>query len=384
VAEYPDAIAPDATVLNGQITQTTFIIDKLSSLAIFAKNQICQPISGVNINVQGSKLINPGTPKFNKDYITNGVGAISPSSATVCSNTCNAVSCCLEWDNYTPIMESSSYMIYGTSPIQSVNILPNTSQGFALILGPKTDNSLIAIAIDAGTGDPIENASVLLQGPGYSDTKYTGGSVWSQRDWSGGSGQDNFIDQTKYFQDDGRINTNTNPLALRLGKNGDDYFSSGSLTSSVFDTGTDETSYTTLTWLQGFPDPETAISFQVATSNTNDEETEWNFIGPGGTSDISDAYSVSGTTLNSANNNKRYVRYKVFLSTSNPAKTPVLSSVSINYVSGCPTPGQAMFEGLDAGNNYSATISAAGYESQSFNNINVNGYFILQASLAPL
>ena len=89
--------------------------------------------------------------------------------------------------------------------------------------------------------------------------------------------------------------------------------------------------------------------------------------------------TLSGTTINSINNNKRYVRYKVFLSTTDQQKTPMLSNITVNYVSGCSTPGQVIFTGLTADANYAIIINDD--PEQTFNNIDIIGYFIFQAVL---
>ena len=104
------------------------------------------------------------------------------------------------------------------------------------------------------------------------------------------------------------------------------------------------------------------------------------FTGWDGTNDT--YYTTSGATINSVNNNNRYVRYRVFIST-DQQKTPMLSSVSVNYVSGCPTPGQAMFPGLTANSDYTITVSAQGYQAQTFNSLKISGYFIYQVTLLP-
>jgi prepilin-type N-terminal cleavage/methylation domain-containing protein len=384
--QYPNTSAPDVTVIKSQATQVTFIIDQLSNLSFHALDQTCQPISGVGINIQGSKTISPGIPKFNKNYTSDSSGAIFPTSSSSCSSSCGALSCCLEWDNYAPILVGNTYMVYGTSPIQSANVLPNTSQNFNLILVDKTTNSAL-IAVKDSSGNSIEGAKVELinQGLNYNEIKYSGGSVWNQQDWYGGPGQSNFVNIDQYYQDDGGINSNTIPLALRLSPGVSPYSNYGSLISSTFDTGTDQTSYTALNWQATTEDQVTDIKFQIATSNyinggDGTEGSSWIFLGPDGTNGT--YYTTSGTTINSVSNNKRYVRYKVFLSTVDPQKTPMLSNVSVNYVSGCPTPGQVMFLGLEASENYSLEVSAQGYQPQTFYNLNIDGYFIYQVTLS--
>jgi prepilin-type N-terminal cleavage/methylation domain-containing protein len=359
----PNPTKPDATISNGQVTQISFSIDQLSDLVFKTLNQFCAPISGVGLGVRGSKLIGtaPDVFKFDNSYTSNLNGQVSLNN--------------IEWDNYTPGLIGNTYMIYGSSPIQQVNILPSTNQNFNLILGPKTDNSLLVIVKDSSSVNPIEGAEVVLENTGYSESGFTSGSVWSQSNWAGGSGQAEFSDSSKYFSDDGNVSTNVIPSGLRLAPVGENYASSGYLESSTFDTGTESTAYTTLTWQPTSQDPATMVKFQIAANNDNET---WNFKGPDGTD--GSYYDVSGMTINNENNN-RYVRYKVFLSTSDQSKTPVLTRVNINYVAGCVAPGQVMFSGTPAGENYQATVSMTGYQTQVLDGITIGGYNVLQVLL---
>jgi prepilin-type N-terminal cleavage/methylation domain-containing protein len=333
-AQNQNPTKPNATISNGQVTQISFAIDQLSNLVVSTLNPSCSNSSGqVNLNN-------------------------------------------IEWDTYTPALSGSSYMIYGTSPIQQINLLPATSQNFNFILGPKTSNSLLVIVKDSATGNPIQGAQVDLQGGNGTSTGFTDGSLWSQQGWAGGAGQTDFSDATQYFQDDGNIDNSVVPSGLRLAKIGSNYIYSGSLVSSTFDTGTSSTSFAALSWQPTSQDPTTSIKFQIAANN---DKSVWNFIGPDGTS--SSYYTVPGTTIKNENNN-RYIRYKVFLSTTDSSKTPVLTSVNIYYVSGCSTPGQIMFPSLQAGSSYQTTVSMDGYQPQTISNINVNGYSVKQVLLS--
>ena len=357
-------IKPDATVSDGQVTQVSFSIDKLSDLTFIVLNQSCQPVPNVDLRARGSKLI--GTPsvfKFDNEYVSSSNGRI------VLDN--------IEWDNYSPIANDSEYMIYGSSPIQQVSLSPDTSQDFTLIVGAKTENSLLVIVKDASTGNPIEGATIELQkNSGPVSVKFTGGSALSQQDWSGGSGQADYFDTTRYFEDDGNISNNGVPLGLRLSMAGQYYVPSGSLVSSTFDTGTDETSYTILTWQPASQNPNASIKFQLAANNDNET---WNYTGPDGTSNS--FYDVSGTTINSLNGN-RYFRYKAYLSTQDSLSTPVLTNVNINYVSGCRSPGQSFFAGLEGGEGYKISISMPDYQGQIVENATINGYQVLQIPLS--
>ena len=362
----PSPIKADATILAGQVTQISFSIDQLSNLTFNTLDQMCAAVSGVGVEVKGSKLI--GTPnvlKFDNTYTSDTNGKIPLSN--------------IEWDNYTPGLTTASYLVYGSSPIQQVNVLPNTSQNFNLILGPATTNSLLVIVQDS-LGNPIEGANVELQkiSPVLDINKVTGGSVWTSDDWSGGSGQATIGTSTSYYADDGNVSTTGVPTGLRLFNNGIGYATSGSLTSSTFDSGTSTTSYSTLTWQPTSQDPATSLMFQIASNNDN---ATWNFTGPDGTAGT--YYTVPGTTINSINNSNRYVRYKAFLATTDSSKTPVLTSINVNYVSGCFTPGQVIFTGLDAGSDYSVTVSLPGYTTQTVSSLNISGSQVLHLVLTP-
>ena len=365
----PNPTKTDATISNGQVTQISFSIDKTSSLVFNTLNQVCAAIPSVGMEIQGTKLI--GTPsvlKFDNTYTSDSNGKVTLPTA--------------EWDTYTPALTGNSYMIFGSSPIQQINLLPNTNQQFTLVLGPKTTNSLLVTVKDAATKNALEGATVDFQtiiGTSTTDNvKITGGSIWTQSSWSGGSGQANFTDPTKYLEDDSHTSVNGIPSGLRLASIGAVYNSSGTLTSSTFDTGTASSSYSTISWQPTSQNASTTIRFQIASNNDN---ATWNYTGPDGAT--STYYTVPGTTISSVNANNRYIRYKAFLSTSDTSKTPVLTSVSVNYVSGCFTPGQVMYSGLSTGSNYQLFVGMTGYQNKTVSNLTIGGNNVLPILMTP-
>lgn len=367
--QNPNPIKPDATVVNGQVTQISFFIDLLSTLNIHTLNQLCQNLNNVGVNVKGAKLIgtNPDVLKFDQNFASvNGLIALNN----------------LEWDTYTPtLLAGQGLMVYGTSPIQNIDLLPGTTQNFNLILGPQTTNSLLVIVKDGATKTPLEGANVHLEKGGSVPQDFygtTGGSVWTQNDWTGGPGQADFINTSQYLSDDGNIDINSIPTGVRLKKTAGRYALSGELVSSTFDTGTAASNFTTITWQPTSQDPATSIGFQIASNN---DDATWNFIGPDGTA--SSYYTVPGTTLSSAHNNTRYIRYRVVLSTTDNKKTPILTSLAINFVSGCFTPGQTIFTNLTAGNNYDIDVSLPGYQDAIINNLDIFGNQTLEVLMSP-
>lgn len=367
-AQNQNPIKPDATVLVGQVTQVSFAIDVLSNLTVRTLDQKCQAINGVNINVAGAKLIGtaPNVYKFNQNY-TSAAGQIALTN--------------IEWDTYTPtLLTGQNLMVFGTSPIQQIDVLPGTSQTFTLILGQQSTNSLLVIIKDAATGAALEDAQVHLQKGGSVPQDYygiTGGSVWGQSDWTGGSGQATFTDVTQYYTDDGNIDINSAPTGVRLKKTSGNYAVSGVLESSTFDTGTDQTNFTTLSWAPTSQDPAATLKFQLAANNDN---ATWNYVGPDGTA--ATYYTTSGTGISGAADTNRYIRYKAYLSTTASNKTPVLTGFTLNYVAGCFSPGQSVFLSLTSGNNYSLDVSLAGYQTQTINSLNISGNQVLQVLLS--
>lgn len=366
--ENPNPTKPDATVVNGQITQITFSIDLLSTLIVRTLDQICQPLNGVNVNVSGSKLIgtNPNVLKYNQNF--------SSANGLITLNN-------LEWDVYTPILlTGQSVMVYGTSPIQQINVLPGTTQTFTLILGPASTNSILVIVKDAATDSALEGALVHLHKGGSVPQDYygtTGGSVWTQLDWSGGSGQVSWSTPDRYYQDDGNVDSNSAPTGLRLKKTTGRYALSGWVESSTYDTGA-ASNFSTLTWQPASQHASTTLKFQVA---TNTDNSTWVYKGPDGTAGT--YYTVSGTTISSVHDNDRYIRYKAYLSTTDDKYTPVLTSSVINYVSGCYTPGQSIFPDLTAGNNYSLDVSLTGYQTVNIPSLDINGNQVLEVLMSP-
>ncbi len=369
----PNPIKPDATIVNGQVTQVTFSIDTLSTLNILTQDSLCQAISGVGLNVVGAKLIGtvPTVYKYNQNF-TSVAGQISLSN--------------LEWDTYTPtLLTGQAYVVLGTSPIQKIDVLPGTTQTFTFILGSNsTPNSLLVIVKDASSQAPLEGASVQLHKGGSTPQDYygiTGGSVWVQDDWTGGSGMSLWSTSTPnmYYADDGNVDINSAPTGVRLKKISGRYQLAGSLESSTFDTGSSATNYTTITWQPTSQDPAATLEFQTAAATATSGP--WNYTGPDGTG--STFYTVSGSSLAAVNNGNRYIRYKAFLSTTDNKKTPVLTSVNLNYVSGCHTPGQSWFGDLTAGNNYDLTVSLPGYTTQIINSLDITANQSIEVLLSP-
>jgi PGF-pre-PGF domain-containing protein len=105
------------------------------------------------------------------------------------------------------------------------------------------------------------------------------------------------------------------------------YENSGTFTSQVYDSGSSEVDWDTLSWTADVPSG-TELKFQVATDAEGDGP--WSFKGPDGTS--ATYYTSSGEAISSVHDGEQYIRYKAYLSTTDGTKTPVLNDVTTTYL----------------------------------------------------
>lgn len=365
----PNPVKPHATVALQQVTQISFVIDRVSSLRLASVQETCLPVGSVDFSLEGSKLIgeNPAVLKYSENHLTSGAGLKNIED--------------LEWDTYHLALTDPAFDLAGAIPPLPLNLIPNTTQEFKLIVAPENRPSLLVTVADAGSQLPVTNATVVLTKGAQQESAVTGRGSLRQTDWSGGPGQINFIDPAKYFSTDGNI-ADSNPAGeLRLKMSLGQYVPSGTLISSTFDTGTTSNFYQILWQPQDQP-PETgpqSVRFQLATTNDSATST-WAFLGPDGTPDS--FYTLANSNIHPLHDGDRYLRCQVFLETADPAFTPNLAELAFTFSSACTPPGQVFFGGLASGS-YALTVSKDGY--QIFNDVVdiVSGWQERQVLLAP-
>ncbi len=345
----PNPTKPHATVVLQQVTQTSFIIDKLSSFSVTSSSDTCAPVPGIDFSLTGAKLIGtlPSVYKYSQNKITDSNGALSLSN--------------LEWDSYTFANIDTAYDLVGISPISPVSLTPNSGQNVLLIVTAKNPKTLLITVKDSVTSLPLSGVSVELVGTtGFDSTKITGQGFLGQTDWSGGGGQATSTDPTKYLSSDGNIE-NQNPVGdVVLKSIFGDYVPSGTLTSSTFDIGS-QVNFQQINWNPVDQPVQTGspnVRLQIATNN---DTVTWNFTGPDGTA--STYYTVSNKNISASNNGKQYIRYKIFLDTALSTSTPNISDVSFTFTSLCTPPGQVFFTGLSS-DTYTMHLTKTGYISQ--------------------
>lgn len=345
----PNPVKLPASVTAQSVTEISFSIDHVSSLGISTINNACAPVAGVSMNVIGTKIIGtePDVFKINQTITTNGNGEYTLSN--------------LEWDSYG--LRPSSYDLLGAIPALPINLAPGVDQPVQLIISANTANSLLAQVKDSITGQPVPSASVRVSATGYNQNKTTGVGYIQQTDWSGGSGQLDFTNETKYWADDGKMEVSNPAGDVKLRKVGQKYVSDAYLESSIFDLGISAT-LVDLIW-EPMAQPQQSgsgsVRFQIAASTTSTPGT-WDYAGPDNTANT--YFDELNFSLANTPPGNRYLRYKMFLRTAGTDYTPTVSHLNITYTTSCTPPGQAYFGNL-ANQEYTVEVSKPGYQTST-------------------
>ncbi|OHA23924.1 MAG: hypothetical protein A3B11_00340 [Candidatus Taylorbacteria bacterium RIFCSPLOWO2_01_FULL_44_26] len=346
-ADNPDPSKPDATVILQQVTQISFAIDRLGSLAFQSLTPTCQAVGDFDFSLTGSKDIGQGVPKYSSNMATNPSGLLDLGS--------------MEWDTYVIDPIDTVYDIVGVNPLNPVTVNPSASQSVQLVLAVKNPRALLVTVKDSVTGLPLSDALVAISEDGVSSTTETTGKGYlNQTDWSGGFGQESFSNPSKYWSDDANIDNTTVAGDIRLKEVFGSYASTGTLESSTFDTGSVSNFYN-FVWApsdQPIAVGPASVRFQFASNATVTATTTWNFKGPDGTSNT--FYSVPDSTIWNGHSGDRYARYKAYLATQSATNTPNISDTAFTFTSSCTPPGQTAFTGLSSGT-YHMSVYKAGY-----------------------
>ncbi len=168
-------LTPDATVVLQQVTQTSLIIDRVSSLSVSSIDSVCAPLPSVNFSLTGTKII--GTPSILK-YGTQNFSTDAVGNYTVQN---------LEWDTYQTLMTSTTYDLAGTSTFPLLTLIPNENKTLQMLLVPHINRALL-VSVKDSLGTPIDGATVQLQKSGFDQTKNTNSGTCAtpgQAFWNG-------------------------------------------------------------------------------------------------------------------------------------------------------------------------------------------------------
>lgn len=170
-AEVANPSRPHQSVVEGQQTEISFAIDKVSTLtasSLDSRANSFAPLPNITFNLRGDKAI--GTDinddpvyKFEQDFATDASGNLTITD--------------VEWDNYTLSLPGGTYDIAGTNPLLPFVVLPDTTFDFDFTLAASSANSLLITFLD-DTAQPIASVSANLANiPLYDDTLTSGGTT---------------------------------------------------------------------------------------------------------------------------------------------------------------------------------------------------------------
>ena len=188
------------------------------------------------------------------------------------------------------------------------------------------DSSIQKVTVFLEYGDNYARSSSLL----FYLTRSEDNHTFAQTDWSGGSGQSGPIStpNNKFDTADSNINyaSTTGSIYMNTATT-----TEATLISSIFDTGVSEgAGFNSLLW-QGSLGTNGVVKFQIAFSNSSSGP--WTYYGPTSTSDYyqpNPGVSIPFPTTGAASpQNRRYIRYRVTLSTS--GTTPQVDDIIINW-----------------------------------------------------
>jgi prepilin-type N-terminal cleavage/methylation domain-containing protein len=370
----PTPSKPNINVLNQQVTNISFAIDRLSSLHFTSVDPTCLAVPSYHFSLAGSKLIatNPSTIlKYPATGLQTGAGGTFDLNS-------------MEWDTYTVTPTDISYDVEGINPPSPFALNPGNSQSVQLVVVPHTPNTnslMVSVTDKSSSKLPISGATVELTGPNGDQIQTTGVGYLAQTDWSGGSGSQMFglNTSTKYYQSSG-VDTQTASSSGNIQLHWNDFggpyntTATGTLESSTFDTGTTSNFYT-LSWKPS-NQPQLAgampVKFQFATKPTSTSTFSLSdYLGPNGTHNT--YFTVPSGAINSISNNNEFARYMAYLTTNTATVTPSVSDIAFSYTSGCIPPGQVLFQGLSASiGGYTLSVGKPGYATTTISSVSIS------------
>ena len=176
VNEIANPTKPDQTVLEGELTEISFSIDRVSTLNIATKKgreDSFETLPNVSLQLRGEKTIGTDATaqpvyKYDQNLSTDASGNLNVSD--------------VEWDNYHLILPvGSTYNVSGSNPFFPISILPNSSADLQVALSGNTTNSLLISFVDTSDA-PVASVSATLSNGGYTETKKAGSE--EDPDWA--------------------------------------------------------------------------------------------------------------------------------------------------------------------------------------------------------
>lgn len=154
-SEVTNPDKPNLSVLEGDLTEVTFMIDKLGSMYITSYSEINGVFSvlpNTTFTLTGQKTIGTDDDdnpiiKYQQNFTMEGNGQITIDY--------------LEWDKYQITISSSVGDISGVNPFQPITLDPEENQEVAFSVSPDTQNSILVTFINS-SDSPIASVSARI------------------------------------------------------------------------------------------------------------------------------------------------------------------------------------------------------------------------------
>ena len=153
--EVENPAKPMLSVLQGQISESSFAIDKLSTLNVYSykgRENNFESLGNITFTIQGEKIIGTDSDdnpvyKYQDTFTTDDSGYKHLTN--------------MEWDNYFFSIDPAVGDISGVNPPPSIQLFPDTSLDTKFAVSAHTTNAVL-ISFVAASGTPIASVSARL------------------------------------------------------------------------------------------------------------------------------------------------------------------------------------------------------------------------------
>lgn len=168
-AEVTNPNQPPVTILENQVSQVSFAIDRTASVTFTSSGPgpTYNSLNNVDFNLQSTKVIGTNAQgediyKIDKEYATDSNGNLQLD---------------LEWDAYKLTLDNTVYDIGAVNPTSPFSINPGQTVSVLFIAQPHTPNSLLTIVHNA-SGSAIASATATLRTTGFQQIATTAGELF--------------------------------------------------------------------------------------------------------------------------------------------------------------------------------------------------------------
>jgi hypothetical protein len=167
-SEIANPEKPNLSVLKGNLTEVTFMIDKLGSLQIASysdDNGLFSILPNTPFTLTGQKTIGTDDDdnpiiKYQKNFTTGGDGKITIND--------------LEWDKYQITINSSVGDISGINPFQPISIDPEENQNAAISVSSDTQNSILVTFVNPADNQVASVSARIFDNLGFEASSSSG------------------------------------------------------------------------------------------------------------------------------------------------------------------------------------------------------------------